>query len=395
MSSFSDRRGLPSCRKEEYCLARPRGRRAGFVATCRARLKGWIENVAARSPIWGDIDLRAFCKKTGYSREHATRELSKLRRRCGLAFETKLRAKRGGRSKAWGVIVADPGKLAFDKHSLFYDQHGRPLHNYTTLADDGEKIPPTIIITPVPRRRGRPRKQRCEEIAVKRPRGRPRKAVQQMSHESPKTLNPLVQKTPFDKSPKNARLCDNAKEEDSFGIQQKDSYGARRDVAQWRGREKENARPKRPSPLRRKAFAMLEKLAGCHWDNCKVTFSRQTAFKFALRSLNDGHEERRILACYADALFFCHGFAVDQAASTGKITFFNPSSTVLRAARLLAKDGLTRCARIAQWYGKRTEEAASGMTPETWQTSQRHFAGLTEDSQHNQPSSEVSCSLRS
>jgi len=93
MPSFSDRWGLPSCRKEDSCVRRCRGRRRGNVATCRARLKGWIKNVAARSPIWGDIDISAFCRKMGYSREHATRELSKLRRDGELAFETKMRTK--------------------------------------------------------------------------------------------------------------------------------------------------------------------------------------------------------------------------------------------------------------------------------------------------------------
>src|SRR5688500_12014704 len=124
MPSFSDRRGLPSCRKEESCVRRCRGRRRGNVATCRARSKGWIENVAARSPIWGDVDLKAFCVVTGYSREHATRELSKLRRECGLAFETKLRKKGGATTARWGVMVADPDKLLFDRHSLFYDRRG-------------------------------------------------------------------------------------------------------------------------------------------------------------------------------------------------------------------------------------------------------------------------------
>ena len=77
---------------------------------------------------------------TGYSREHATRELSELRRETGLAFETKQRKKRGAEKASWGVIVADPEKLKFDKRSLFYDRCGNRLHNYTTLSSDGEKI---------------------------------------------------------------------------------------------------------------------------------------------------------------------------------------------------------------------------------------------------------------
>jgi hypothetical protein len=103
------------------------------------------------------VDLKAFCATTGYSREHATRELSRLRRGGELAFETKLRRKRGAKAATWGVIVADPAKLKFDRRSLFYGKDGNPLHNYTTLAACGKKIPPTIIL-PEPHRRpqGRP-----------------------------------------------------------------------------------------------------------------------------------------------------------------------------------------------------------------------------------------------
>ena len=329
MPSFSDRWGLPSCREETNSVRRCRGRRRGHVATCRARLKGWIKNVAARSPIWGDIDLAAFCRKTGYSREHATRELSKLRRDGELAFETKMRTKGGRGWKKWGVIVADPAKLCFDKRSLFYDRRGRPLHNYTTLGNGGEKIVPTLLIVP-----------------QKRPRGRPRKA--QVPHDSKGSSSP---KTAPEKPAENNRVCDNANtREDSYGIQQSDQYGAWRDVAQWRGWEEDAARRKSASALRKRAFAMLEPLAGCHWDNCKVTFARRTAFRFALASLTDGHRAERIVSCYADALYVCHGFAVDQAASTGKIAFFNLSSTVVKARKVLARDGLTRPDRLGLWY---------------------------------------------
>ena len=95
---------------------------------------------------------------------------------------------------------------------------------------------------------------------------------------------------------------------------------------------------------------MMQMLAGSHWDNCKVTFARRTAFRFALASLADGHRAERIRSCYADALQACHAFAVDQAASTGKITFFNLSSTVVKARKLLARDGLTSRERVGQRY---------------------------------------------
>ena len=351
MPSFSNGWDLPTCRKEENSIRRPRGRRRGHVATCRARLKGWIRNVAARSPIWGDIDLGAFCRKTGYSREHATRELSKLRRDGELAFETKMRTKGGRGAKKWGVIVADPAKLLYDRHSLFYDRRSKPLHNYTTLGNGGEKIAPTIMIVPQKRPRGRPRKVQAQVSVASR--------KQQAGQDDLKASS--FPKTAPEKPAENHRVCDNAIiREDSYGIQQPDPYGARRDVAQWRG-GKEDPPGKKPVPkLRKKSFAMLDRLAGCHWDNCKVTFARRTAFNFALASLIEGHRSERILSCYADALHGCHGFAVDQAASTGKITFFNLSSTVAKARKLLARDGLTRQERVGQWYREhRPEESCA------------------------------------
>ena len=341
MPSFSDRWGLPSCREETNSVRRCRGRRRGHVATCRARLKGWIKNVAARSPIWGDIDLAAFCRKTGYSREHATRELSKLRRDGELAFETKMRTKGRDGAKKWGVIVADPAKLCFDKHSLFYDRRRKPLHNYTTLGRGGEKIAPTIIMAPQSRPRGCPRKDQATGSAAPAKETSTQGKCDACKRRKTSRANPI----------KNHRVCDNTNTgEDSFGIQQSDQYGARRDVAQWRDWKADPARRKCAPALRKKAFAMLEPLAGHHWDNCKVTFARRTAFRFALNSLTDGHRAERVLACYADALYVTHGFAVDRAASTGKLTFFNLSSTVVKARKLLARDGLTRLERVGSWY---------------------------------------------
>ena len=375
MPSFSNRRALPSCRKKEDNRERCRGRRPGNAATCRARLKGWVRTVAERSPIWGDVDLKAFCATTGYSREHATRELSKLRRDGELAFETKLRSKRGSKTARWGVIVADPDKLKFDNHSLFYDRHGNRLHNYTTLAEDGEKLVPTITLPqPQRRSRGRPRAHSISSTAAKRPRGRPRKQSAiplPIMHTTNKT--PPLAPTPAQvsvaatgpkKIPENPGFCDNPLVEGSYGTQQKDEYGAGRVFAQWRVSKIENSGTKFRPRLRKKAFAMLKRLAGSHWDNCKVTFCRQTAYRYALNALTDGHEEGRIISCYADALFVCHGLAVDKAANTGKLIFFNLSSTVTKARQSLAKDGLTRQERMANWYQKRARNHSCAVDSE-------------------------------
>ncbi len=372
MPHFSNRRGLPSCRQEQNHPSDTE-----HAASCRARLEGWIRNVAARSPIWGDIDLAAFCRKTGHSREHATRELSKIRRdHPTLAFETKQRRKNGKSRKRWGVMVAERAKLRFDERSLFYDARGNRLHNHTTLGKDGQKITPTAPeFGKRRRRRGRPRQVPANADAVLA-KWRSEAAARCASTEVVQPDSPCVSLsdepsvTKSDhRSDENPRVCDRPyMGEDSFGIQQTDLYGARRVVAQWR--EFEDSGKSRPpaTRLRRKAFAMLKPLTDSHWDNCKVLFARPTAYRYALNALVEGHDERRIVSCYADALFVCHGFAVDQAASTGRITFFNPSSTVGKARELLARDGLTRSERVANWYRTRAKESAPNpiglMTPE-------------------------------
>jgi|GEM_PF-4904652 len=114
-------------------------------ATCRKRLEGWIQMVVARSRIWGRIDLEAFCRTTRYSREHATRTLSLIRKQStDWAFETKICQRRKNGPKRWGVIVAERSKLRFDGHSLFFSDVGRWLHNYTSLGYGREKISPTL-----------------------------------------------------------------------------------------------------------------------------------------------------------------------------------------------------------------------------------------------------------
>jgi hypothetical protein len=327
MPSFSGRWGLPSSRLEKAQQRKCRGRRPGRAVPCHRRLVGWIENVARRSMSWGDVDLVAFCARTGYSREHATRELSKIRRqRTDLVFETKLRHRTRGRRAAWGVIVCEARKLRYDRCSLFYAEDGKRLHNYTTLGADGEKIEPTR------QQPNRPRFRRRDDVL------KPERSVGQ--------------------------VCDNPfKKEDSFGIQQKDSYGAGRFVAQSRDEKQKPRADCGRSRLARKAFSLLRRLQSCHYDNCKVTFSSRTAYCYALRALMDGHDQERIVRRYDEALFICHGHAVDHAASTGKIVFFNSASTVSKARKLLAKDGLTRAERVRRWYDSNTNRALLSPLP--------------------------------
>ncbi len=331
MPSFSNRRGVPT-RGNETGLHR-RGRRSGNPPTCRARLRGWLRNVCRRSPIWGDVDIKAFCAVSGYSREHATRELSRIRREeSEFAFETKQRQKNRRGRKRWGVIVTDPRKLLFDRRSLFFDRKGRPLHNYTALTRDGEQIPPTIA--------------------------RPR--LPTASSQQPQFVVP-------EREQHSARVCDNGNiRKNYFVIQQPNLYGAKRGIASSRVVEKRPRSKPIAAALRRRAFCLVARLARCHWDNCKVLFSRRAGFSYAFRALADGHEQERILTCYEKALFVCHGFAVDQAASSGKATFFNASSTIKKARAFLALDGLSRSQRVSQWYAKNrnSKESALAFEPD-------------------------------
>lgn len=324
-------------------------------ATCRTRLEGWVRMIATRSPIWGRIDLKAFCRATGYSREHATRTLSAIRRQStDLAFETKICQRRKNGPKRWGVIVAERSRLRFDQYSLFYDINGRWLHNYTDLGSGRQKIPPTIFSTNGHSRHpsqtrsdagGEVKTLNAMNYLTGKPNLNTRASSRKITRFSPETPAAIFsgRYAPCDAPPY---------VEGSFGTQQSDLYGAERGVA-LSGANDAGRRPGRYSPLRRKAFAMLRRLANEHWDNCKVTFSHRTGFRYVLDALVVGHEEERILDCYGRALFVCHGLATDIAAHTGEIVYFNPSSTVTKARRLLEKNGLTAKERVAQWYRKR------------------------------------------
>ena len=134
-------------------------------------------------------------------------------------------------------------------------------------------------------------------------------------------------------------------------------------MAQWRDGKKADERANARSRLARKAFSLLSRLRGWHYDNCKVRFASRTAYRYALRALHDGHDQTRIVGCYTDALLVCHGFAVDRAAHVGKVVHFNPSSTVSKARRFLAKDGLSRTERVRKWYGANPRRAEISPAP--------------------------------
>ena len=280
-----------------------RGQRGGNEVGCRARLRGWLYMVAERSRIWGDVNIEKFCGLTGYSREHVTRELTRLRKTCDdLAFETKMRKKLGKTRAVWGVIVASKAKLDYDRCSLFYSKEGKQLHNRTKLGNGGEKIDPNLD---------------DEEL---------KKSTSQPSS-----------------SKNNSQVCDNPKKRKiSFGKQQ------------FRNSADRGFEPK--ARLRKKAFALLEILQWEHWDNCKVRWNPKMAYCYLFQALEDGHGEKRILFCYQKALTICHSFAVDQRASRGHIVFFSLSSTVSKARKQLLTDGLSKKQRIRLWYEKQKEK---------------------------------------
>ena len=328
---------------------RVRGRRSSSGPTCRSRLLGWLRNVVRRSPIWGDVDLDAFCRLTAYSREHATRELSRIRRSGEFAFETKLRTRAGRRGKNWGVIVADPKKLRFDRRSLHFASDGSSLHNRTTLAVEGVKLLPETAST-----EGASSKQVSEVHKTNEDLAFSREDTPGASEGSPVCSVQRPEKTAsLPTELKNRTGCDNPYKEDSYGIQQSERYGAERPIALRRRTQIAARSLEGMQRIRRRAFALVEKLKDTHWDNCKVQFDPRGAFTLAYGALSDGHEAARIKACYEQALFRSHGHAVDKAASSAKIVFFNISSTILETRRLLEQDGFGREDRINAWYARR------------------------------------------
>ena len=83
--------------------------------------------------------------------------------------------------------------------------------------------------------------------------------------------------------------------------------------------------------FRAKAHAVKRRLAGLHWDNCKVRFDEAVAFSFVAAALTAGFLEADIIAAYDRALHKNHGRATDC-----QVVWDN-GSTVSDARELLAK----------------------------------------------------------
>jgi hypothetical protein len=102
-----------------------------------------------------------------------------------------------------------------------------------------------------------------------------------------------------------------------------------------------------------RAAQITEELRNLHWDNCKVNFDRAMAYRFAFGAVRDGHAAEKIVRSYERALHECHALATDRTASRGYVFRFDLSSTVSRARKFLASDGLSRTERMRRWYGSR------------------------------------------
>ena len=124
-------------------------------------------------------------------------------------------------------------------------------------------------------------------------------------------------------------------------------------MALWRDENlRARSEPQPPKLVsREKAFSLLSRLRECHYDNCKVTFVSRTAYRYALRALLDGHDQARIVGCYADALWVRYGFAViaPRRLSAGARASTHPRPSAKRAS-YWRRTGLTCARRVRKWY---------------------------------------------
>jgi hypothetical protein len=107
---------------------------------------------------------------------------------------------------------------------------------------------------------------------------------------------------------------------------------------------KEDLSEKKPqTPIRRKAYAVAERLRYCHWDNCKVKFAKESARSYAEKGLEDGHDEKTLRSAYDQALHYCHRLATDEI-NQGKrhqAERGNPALTIYLAREHLKADART------------------------------------------------------
>ncbi len=86
----------------------------------------------------------------------------------------------------------------------------------------------------------------------------------------------------------------------------------------------------------------IPSLAHAHYDNCKVCFTRRTAWNYAAKALQDGHPTARIAAAYHKAVMYCHRLATDRGVK------MSPALSVWLARKDLAQDGKIPTQRRAE-----------------------------------------------
>lgn len=93
--------------------------------------------------------------------------------------------------------------------------------------------------------------------------------------------------------------------------------------------------------IRRKAFAVADRLEQLHWDNCKVRYSRCAAHSYVKLALRAGHDEAKIVQCYRKKLEYCHEITTHEMAAGGRLRHekASPALTVWLARKELSEDG--------------------------------------------------------
>jgi hypothetical protein len=101
---------------------------------------------------------------------------------------------------------------------------------------------------------------------------------------------------------------------------------------------------KNQSPIKRKAFAIADKIQLLHWDNCKVNYAKHAARSYSEKMLQQGHPESNIIGTYKAALNHCHRLTTDRM-DRGELLRSEKSSpalTIWMATQKLSQDGKTK-----------------------------------------------------
>lgn len=296
------------------------------------RLAGWLRSRLRAAPgrIWLEVDVVEFCQFVELSERTGRYALERLRAEAedrGLKFRTVFKREHG-RKGAWRVLVTDERRLQFDREPLHRDRRDLPRHLREKLT--GGKIDAPYV-APTGR----------SDAGEGADTGEAMDGLESTG-ESGSPCNRIIGRVSYGNSAVKINTA---------------GAGSSDDRKQWNHRWRRKAiSAEGARRLRRKAAAIVRRLGGLWWENCKVDgpgddpAARCGLIGFVFSAMREGHTEAAIHRAVDLALHRLHMTATDRGER------FTVASTITRARDILERDRRGERERVIAFYDDRRRD---------------------------------------